>query len=73
MPKQYIITARAILTVPPGTVIAGRDITLPDGNVLKPWVTLELNEGDDLTFDELEALRVELDPDDISIEESTDA
>lgn len=63
------IISHAYLTVPVGTVVQEDGfLRLPSGDVLKPFVTLECNEQEDLTTTQLEAIGCELDYDGSSIE-----
>lgn len=54
------VTIKAILTFPEGTQVPddGRAFTLPNGDWVKPFVVLEMNDGRDLTFEETEALGI---------------
>lgn len=54
------ITAR--ITFPEGTQVPeeGRGFTLPDGNVVKPFVIIEKNDLEDLTYDQAAALGLDL-------------
>ncbi len=49
------VTITATITVPDGSKLEteyGRQITLPDGNWIKPFIVLELNDDKDLKWDE---------------------
>lgn len=54
------LTLQVTLTLPDGSasmdMSGGRGWVLPDGNFIKPWVTLEYNDERDLTRDELLAM-----------------
>lgn len=46
---EYTITGT--IEVPEGSTVKGpRTIVLPDGNIIKLWTAVELNETDDLTY-----------------------
>lgn len=54
------MTMEVTLVLPDGSasmdMSGGRGWVLPDGNFVKPWVTLEYNDERDLTRDELLAM-----------------
>jgi hypothetical protein len=58
------VTLEATLTFPEGTKwapeINSRMFTLPNGDTIKPWVALELNDLNDLTYTQVEELGIEL-------------
>lgn len=56
------ITIKAILTLPEGTQVPGegRAFTLPNGDWVKPFVVLERNDLDDLSFTQTEALGLDI-------------
>ena len=60
---QIKVTLEAIITLPEGTKLPedGRGFTLPCGDIVKPWITMELNERIDLTFLEMEELGISID------------
>lgn len=62
-PLTVEVTIKAILTLPEGTQVPeeGRGFTLPNGDWVKPFITLEMNDEDDLTFKEAEAMGVSVD------------
>lgn len=51
---QIRLTIEAVLTLPEGTIVPenGRAFTLPGGDWVKPWIVLEKNDGNDLTYGE---------------------
>lgn len=55
---QIRITIEAVLTLPDGTKVPenGRDFTLPSGDWVKPFVVLEKNDWEDLSFDQVQAI-----------------
>lgn len=63
MPKTYHITAKAIVNVPDDAVVSSREIQLPNGHIIRPWVTLELDEDEDLTSTQIENLAMYLEHD----------
>lgn len=59
---EVTLTTRIILpegTKPPEDM--GRQFTLPDGNWIKPFVTLEKNDDEDMTYDQAVALGLDYD------------
>lgn len=56
------ITIRGVLTVPDGTAMPeyGRGFTLPNGDLIKPFIVLEWNEEKDLLFTEWAAHGLDL-------------
>ena len=52
------VTIEAVMTLPEGTIVPeqGRAFTLPNGDWVKPWVVLEMNDGRDLTLGEMEEI-----------------
>ena len=60
------VTLEATLTFPEGTQwpsfgeIGSRAFTLPNGDTIKPWVALELNDLHDLTYTQVEEMGIEL-------------
>ena len=61
---RIAMVSYAYLTVPDGTIIAADGfIHLPDGTLLKPFITIERNETDDLTTSQLETIGCELEYD----------
>lgn len=54
------VEIEAYLHLPEGTKVPeqGRAFTLPNGDWVKPFVVLELNDGRDLTHTEAEALDI---------------
>jgi hypothetical protein len=57
------ITIEAVITLPEGTLVPdqGRAFTLPNGDWVKPFIVLEVNDGYDLTFEDATALGVYID------------
>ena len=68
------VTLEAMITLPEGTQwpsfgeIGSRAFTLPNGDWVKPWVALELNDSDDLKFTQLEEMGIEMDEGSCTIE-----
>lgn len=67
------ITLEAMLELPDGTTLPHdpsepRTFTLPSGDWIKPWITLERNDMDDLSFTEASALGLDLEETKITIE-----
>lgn len=62
MSREIKIAIEAYITLPEGTEVPeqGRAFTLPNGDWVKPFITLEMNDGRDLTFAETEALGIEI-------------
>ena len=64
------LTLSVTLTLPDGSTSlddgCGRAWLLPDGNWVKPWITMELNDERDLSFGELVVLEID-------VEESVEA
>ena len=62
-PLTIEVTIKAILTLPEGTQVPekGRGFTLPNGDWVKPFVVMEINDDKDLTFAEAEGLGVSVD------------
>lgn len=62
-PLTIEVTIKAILTLPEGTQVPeeGRGFTLPNGDWVKPFVVMEINDDRDLTFAEAEGLGVSVD------------
>ena len=64
------LTLSVTLTLPDGSTSlddgCGRAWLLPDGNWVKPWITMELNDERDLSFAELVVLEID-------VEESVEA
>lgn len=60
---QVKVTIEAIITLPEGTKFPenGRGFTLPCGDIVKPWVVLEMNDGRDLGQNEMEELGISID------------
>lgn len=60
---QVKVTIEAVITLPEGTIVPeqGRAFTLPSGDWVKPFVVLEMNDGNDLTFNDAAALGVYVD------------
>jgi hypothetical protein len=60
------VTLEATLTFPEGTKwpsfgeIGSRAFTLPNGDTIKPWVALELNDSEDLKFTQLGELGIDI-------------
>jgi hypothetical protein len=60
------VTLEAMITFPEGTKwpsfgeIGSRAFTLPNGDTVKPWVVMELNDLDDLKFTQLEELGIHI-------------
>lgn len=60
------VTLEAMITLPKGTQmpsfgeIGSRALTLPNGDWVKPWIVLELNDGDDLKFTQLEEMGIDI-------------
>ncbi len=52
--RQFRVTIEAVITLPEGTTAPeqGRAFVLPSGDWVKPWIVLEKNDGDDLTYGE---------------------
>lgn len=65
---EYTITGT--IEVPEGsTVKSPRTIVLPDGNVLKLWTAVELNDWEDLTWSQKQDMGIALDENYIEIAE----
>ena len=56
------VTIKAVLTLPEGTIVPeeGRGFTLPNGDWVKPFIVLEMNDDRDLSFKETSALGVDV-------------
>lgn len=56
------VSIEAVLTLPEGTTVPeeGRAFTLPSGDWVKPFITLELNDTTDLDHAEMVAWEVDL-------------
>lgn len=60
------VTLEAMITLPEGTQwpsfgeIGSRAFTLPNGDIVKPWVVLELNDLHDLTYTQLEEMGIDI-------------
>ncbi len=56
------VTIEAVLTLPEGTIVPeeGRGFTLPNGDWVKPFIVLEMNDDRDLSFKETAALGVDV-------------
>ena len=56
------VTIEAYITLPEGTTVPeqGRAFTLPSGDWVKPFITLEMNDNRDLTYAQAEAIGVEV-------------
>ena len=58
------VTLEAIMTLPEGTVlppeVGSRMFTLPSGDWVKPWLVLELNDLNDLTYTQAEERGIDL-------------
>ena len=54
------VKLEALIELPEGTAMPeqGRAFTLPNGDWVKPFITLEMNDGRDLTFKEMTAISV---------------
>lgn len=65
--KTYHLHILATISVPEGVVENedGRGWVLPDGTLVKPFVTLEKDETADLDFEEYTALGFDIDRDEI--------
>ena len=68
------VTLEAMITLPEGTQwpsfgdIGSREFTLPNGDTVKPWIVLELNDMDDLTTTQTEAMSIDINNPDCTIE-----
>jgi len=65
------ITLEAMVTLPEGTQFPGfssRAFTLPNGDTVKPWIIMELNDDKDLTYGEAAALDIYYDEGTITVE-----
>ena len=64
------VTLEAIITLPEGTQwpTKGREFTLPNGDWVKPWVVMELNDLDDLSTTQAEALGIHITEGSVTIE-----
>ena len=57
------LTLSVTLTLPDGSTSlagCGRAWSLPNGDWIKPWITLELNDLRDLTQEEIAALEIDI-------------
>jgi hypothetical protein len=58
------LTLSVTLTLPDGSASIdgsdGRAWSLPNGDWIKPWITLELNDERDLTQEEIAALEIDI-------------
>ena len=58
------LTLSVTLTLPEGSASIdasdGRAWSLPNGDWIKPWITLELNDKRDLTQEEIAALEIDI-------------
>ena len=65
---EYTITGT--IEVPEGSILKEpRTIVLPDGNILKLWTAVELNEIEDITWSQKRKLGVDLTENTIDLEE----
>ena len=66
----FKVTLEAMITLPEGTKMPmqGRAFTLPNGDTVKPYVVLELNERNDMTFQETEQRDISIDEGRITVE-----
>jgi len=68
------VTLEAMITLPEGTKwpsfgeIGSRAFTLPNGDWVKPWIVLELNDSEDLKFTQLGELGIDVTNNDCTIE-----
>jgi hypothetical protein len=64
------VTLEAVITLPEGTQwpTQGREFTLPNGDWVKPWVVVELNDIDDLSTTQAEALGIHITEGPVTIE-----
>jgi hypothetical protein len=68
------VTLEAMITLPEGTKwpsfgdIGSREFTLPNGDWVKPWIVLEWNDMDDLTTTQTEAMSIDINNTDCTIE-----
>jgi len=64
------ITLEATISLPDGTRFPeqGRAFTLPNGDWVKPWIVLELNDSEDLKFTQLGELGIDVTNNDCTIE-----
>lgn len=65
------VKLEALIELPEGTTIPeeGRAFTLPNGDWVKPFIVLERNDTDDLSFDQAAALGCDIFEDNIEWEE----
>lgn len=58
------MTLSVRLEMPDGTAsvdgVGGRAWALPNGDIVKPWVVLALNDVRDLTFEETDAMGIDI-------------
>ena len=59
---DFRITVTETYGAPEGTTLLedGRGLRLPTGDIVKPWVVLELNEDHDLTGEEMDQLHIDV-------------
>jgi hypothetical protein len=68
------VTLEAVITLPEGTQwpsfgdIGSREFTLPNGDTVKPWIVLEWNDMDDLSTTQAEAMSIDINNTDCTIE-----
>ena len=68
------VTLEAMITLPEGTQmpsfgeIGSRMLTLPNGDWVKPWVVMEMNDETDLTWGEAAKLGIMIDEGSCTIE-----
>jgi hypothetical protein len=64
------ITLEAMVTLPEGTIVPeqGRAFTLPNGDTVKPWIIMELNDDKDLTYGEAATRDIYCDEGTITVE-----
>lgn len=71
---EITVTITAVITVPEGSVVGNeespRAIVLPDGQWVKPFMVLELNDVSDLTHKETVALDCDIEETTCDIEEA---
>ena len=65
------VKLEALIELPEGTTIPeeGRAFTLPNGDWVKPFIVLEKNDVDDLTFEQAQRLGCDVFEDNIEWEE----
>lgn len=59
---DFRITVTETFGAPDGTVLLddGRGLRLPGGDIVKPWITLELNELRDLSGEDMDRLGLDV-------------